>query len=82
MWYMDTTIRNLDAKLYRRLRVRATAESRTVGELLNEAMRAYLARPAVASHSKSILDLPTFDFGPGSERLSEQVDEIVYRQRR
>ena len=41
---MDTTIRNLDEQAYRALRARAVLQGRNVGDLLNEAMRAYLAR--------------------------------------
>jgi len=37
---MDTTIRNLDEKVYRAIRSRAVLEGRTVGDLLNEVMRA------------------------------------------
>ena len=41
---MDTTIRNLDPTAYRALRARAVLEGRTIGELISEAIRAYLAR--------------------------------------
>ena len=39
---MDTTIRNLDGQAYKELRARAVLEGRTVGEVLNEAIRGYL----------------------------------------
>ena len=42
---MDTTIRNLDDQAYKALRARAVLEGRTVGEVINEAIRGYLARP-------------------------------------
>ena len=45
MYYqMDTTIRNLDERVYRAVRARAVLEGRKVGDLINEAMRAYLSR--------------------------------------
>ena len=75
---MDTTIRNLDAKLYRRLRARAVREGKTVGATLNEAMRAFLVASPRPAKSGSIFDLQPFDFGPGNERLSEQIDEVLY----
>ncbi len=75
---MDTTIRNLDAKLYRKLRTRAAAEGKTVGAVVNAALRAYLARQPVAPKVISFFDLPAWDFGPGNERLSEQIDEVLY----
>ena len=74
---MDTTIRNLDERVYRRLRARALAAGLTVGEALNEAMRAYLARPDPAK-SSSLRDLEPEPYPKGNERLSEGIDAIVY----
>ena len=41
---MDTTIRNLDEHTYRALRAHAVIQGRNVGDVLNEAIRGYLAR--------------------------------------
>lgn len=76
---MDTTIRNLDENLYRKLRARAALTRTTVGEAVNEAMRAYLARPET-SKTGSITGLAPVTYPRGNERLSEEVDEIVYRR--
>ena len=74
---MDTTIRNLDPDLYRKLRARAASEGKTVGEAVSEAMRAYLAGPAVEKNG-SLRDLTPEPFPTGNERLSEEVDSVVY----
>lgn len=79
--YMDTTIRNLDAALYRKLRARATLTGMTVGEAVSEAMRAYLARPE-ETKTGSLTDLVPQPFPAGNERLSEQVDAVVYESGR
>lgn len=76
---MDTTIRNLDARLYRAMLARAKAQKRTVGSLANDAFRAFLSHPRPArSPRHSFLDFKPVDFGPGTESLSEQIDEILY----
>ena len=76
---METTIRNLDEEAYRALRNRAVTEGRDVGTLLNEAMSTYLARVFV-ERSESMLPAPTPKiFSEGDERLSRQIDAIVYR---
>ena len=75
---LDTTIRNLDEDAYRQLRARAVLAGRTVGDVLSEAIRSYLARPAQSLATGSLLDLEPQDFGEGSERLSEEVDAILY----
>lgn len=75
---MDTTIRNLDETTYRRLKARAALTGKTVGEAFNEAAAAYLALPEPGSGRTSLLDLPCEPGAVGDERLSEQVDAVVY----
>ncbi|GMV06264.1 MAG: hypothetical protein AMXMBFR53_25400 [Gemmatimonadota bacterium] len=41
---MDSTIRNLDEGVYRRMKAHAALEGKTMGQVVNEAMEAYLAR--------------------------------------
>jgi plasmid stability protein len=78
-WYkMDTTVRNLDEEAYRSLRARAVMEGRTVGELINEAIRAYLARTGQPKRTASLRDLHPEPFPEGNERLSSEIDAIVY----
>lgn len=80
---MDTTIRNLDEQTYRTLRSRAVLEGRTIGDLLNEAIRAYLARTEFKRRGGSSLRvLQPEPFPEGNERLSEEIDRIVYGGRR
>ena len=74
---MDTTIRNLDDRLYRRLRARAISTGVTVGEALNQAMRAFLAQPELPK-AASLTDLIPEAYPRGNERLSEDIDAHVY----
>jgi plasmid stability protein len=78
---MDTTIRNLNEAAYRELKARAAIEGKSIGEAMTAAIRAYVAsspRNERQSGRPSILDVEPIDLGPGSEHLSEEVDEIVY----
>ena len=75
---MDTTIRNLDEAAYRQLRARAVLTGRTTGDLVNEAIRSYLARPERPLRNSSLADLAPEDYGEGQERLSEEIDALVY----
>jgi len=78
---MDTTIRNLDENTYRALRARAVLQGRNVGELLNEAMRAYLARIPRNGGRSTLRALKPEPFPEGNERLSHEIDVIVYGNR-
>lgn len=78
---VDTTIRNLDEAAYRALKARAALNGLTVGEAVNEAIRAYLARPPAVEEAGSLLDLAPEAYPPGNETLSEDLDAIVYGNR-
>jgi len=75
---VDTTIRNLDKGAYRALKVRAALTGKTIGELFNEAIRRYLARPEALSKRGSLRSLTPVSYPKGNERLSEEIDRIVY----
>ena len=79
---MDATVRNLDENAYRALRARAVMERKTVGALVSEAIRGYLARPAVRRNFSTLRLLHPQLFPPGNERLSMEIDDIVYRNPR
>jgi hypothetical protein len=73
---MDATIRNLDEQMYRDLCARAVMEGRTVREVISEAIRGYLARPMPSRGS--LRALKPRRFSQGKERLSSEIDSIVY----
>lgn len=75
---MDTTIRNLDEGAYRRLKARAALEGRTIGDVLNEAIRAFLSRPDPHRRDGSLMDLRPEAYPAGNEELSRQIDAVVY----
>jgi plasmid stability protein len=75
---MDTTIRNLDEESYRRLKARAALTNRTIGELVNEAIVAYLARTGPLERRGTLRELRPESYPPGNERLSEEIDRLVY----
>jgi hypothetical protein len=76
---MDTTIRNLDVATYRALKAKAALTGKSIGELVNEAIRTYLARPDAHAKRGSLRDLQPEDYPEGNEQLSEQINAIVYR---
>jgi plasmid stability protein len=75
---MDTTIRNLDEQAYRAIRARAVLEGRTVGELISEAIRQFLKRGPAKRGRRSLRELQPEPYPEGNERLSIDIDAIVY----
>ena len=75
---MDTTIRNLDERAYRDLKAWAVREGMTIGQAVNEAIRAYLAGPSARRGTRSLEELKPVPYPEGNERLSEEIDAVVY----
>jgi hypothetical protein len=75
---MDTTIRNIDERIYRELKAKAALEGKTVGEALNEAIHAWLAGAHPLSRTGTLRDLQPQSWRRGDKRVSEQIDRIVY----
>lgn len=76
---MDTTIRNLDDGLYREAKARAALSRKSIGEVVNEALRAYLKTPAPGGRLGSLRELQPEPYPEGCERLSQEIDDVVYR---
>ena len=57
-------------------------EGRTVGELISEAIRAYLARRTAKKGGATLRALRPDAFPEGNEHLSLEIDAIVYGAKR
>ena len=80
---MDAMLQNLDEEAYRNLLARAALEGRPLADLVNEAIRAWLARTeATRPRRRSLRDLQPEPFPEGNERLSDEIDRIVYGSQR
>lgn len=75
---VDTTIRNLDEKVYRELKAYAALSGKTIGEVLNEAIHAYLGRSVPLPKTGSLSNLAPKRYAKGTERLSEEIDRVAY----
>lgn len=80
---MDTTIRNLDPDAYRELKAKAALTGKTIGQAVNEAIRAYLAAPpealpAPSQKTGTLRALKPEVYPPGNEELSAEIDAVVY----
>ena len=63
---MDTRIRNLDKKAYRALKARAALSGKTMGDMINEAIRAYLGRPDPPTKPRSLRELKPVSYPEGA----------------
>lgn len=76
---VNVLIKNMDEETYKVVKMMAVKEDKTVGQVLKEAVQALLDRKKKTK--PQFKHLPTFDFGPGNENLSMEIDDVLYGPR-
>ncbi len=76
-------IRDVDEKTFQQFKEISAAERAKLGQMITFAMRKIIEekKRKKQNHWRAVATLANskpLDFGPGSERLSEQIDEILY----
>ncbi len=74
---MQLSVKNVDENIFKSFKAKAVKEKIKLGKALNLAMQEFIAKRKVRP-KLNFLDLKPTDWGPGTERLSEQIDEILY----
>lgn len=75
---MDTTIRNIDPFIYKKLKTKAAQEGISIGEAVTKAVSEWLG---VSNKKKrSIIDIKPEHFGKQYRNLSEDIDDVLYKQ--
>jgi len=78
---MNITIRDVNPRFWRELKVEAVKEGMTIGEAINIAIEKWLIEYKIKENkkTKSFWDLKPFKFGgKESGQLSAKVDEVLY----
>jgi hypothetical protein len=74
---MNLTVRELDEAVFRKFKARAVEEGMKLGEALTQAMEMWIKLSKVRKKG-SLLDLETFNWGKGTEKVSAEIDTITY----
>ncbi len=80
MFYMlnmgiQITVREVDEQVFREFKSEATKQGLTIGSALTLAMEKFRTN---LQKKKKFTSLKPISWGKGTERLSEQIDEILY----
>lgn len=80
---MDKTfiaVRDVDSESFRKFKLMSLREKLKLGEALTMAMKKLMEEKEMKKNGgiKSLLTLRPFDFGKGSEKLSKEVDKLLY----
>jgi len=73
-------VRDVDKEAFRKFRAMSVAERLKLGEALTIAMKRLIEEKEKrkTNSAKILLTLKPFDFGAGNEKLSKEVDRILY----
>ena len=74
-------VRNVDAKTFNKFKVLSTEEQIKLGVALTIAMQYFINERESLQKNKNMQDflsIKPIDFGPNTERTSEEIDEILY----
>ena len=73
------SVRNLNPRLYKRLRAFALQENISVGDALNAAIERLLSQKGERKKDPMLLlKIKPTDWGKGSENSSTEIDEVLY----
>ncbi len=83
-------IRNVDEEIYRKFRAWVIQNKLNIGFALSEAIKIYLDQMNMKIQKlnkeqeafRKLIKLKPLDLGPGTERLSEEIDDILYGSKR
>lgn len=77
---MNASFRDVNEKLFKEFKAETAREGLKLGSALNEALRFWMEQKRKMTRKKKtgFFDLKPWDFGPGSEKSSQEIDEVVY----
>ncbi len=74
-------VRNVDEDTFRKFKAAATGENMNVGNALTAAMKQWTEEEKIKKYrhrGKRAAKIKPFSWGKGTEKTSEDVDEILY----
>jgi len=72
---MHVSFRNVDGKVFRRFKAQAVKGGLRLGDALTIAMDKWIEEE---KEKEDLMKLKPMDWGKGTERSSEDIDEILY----
>jgi len=74
---MNLTVRGLNDGVFKKFKAKAVEEGMKLGEALTQAMELWIKQRGIKPKT-SLLDIKTFNWGEGTEKVSTEIDKILY----
>jgi len=78
---VNITIRDLDEVVFKRFKAKAVEEGLKLGEALTHAMAMWVKQRKVRRKT-SLLELKPFNWGKDTEKVSLEIDQTLYQEKR
>ncbi len=72
---MQLSVRDVDDRVFKKFKAWAAEEDVPIGKAITLAMDTWLERKEKRT---KLTDFKPFNFGKGAEKLSEEIDKVVY----
>ncbi|HEV8289671.1 MAG TPA: hypothetical protein VGQ00_01820 [Candidatus Norongarragalinales archaeon] len=72
---VNVFIKNVDKDAYKMAKMIAAREERNIGQIVSESLRLLAT---TKKKKKGLLSIKPVSWGKGTEKLSQQIDEILY----
>ncbi len=72
---VDVFIKNVDKQAYKLAKMIAAKDEKNIGQVVSESIFSFAKKPK----KKGLAGITPVDFGPGTEKLSMEIDDILYR---
>ena len=76
---MQLSVKNVDNDVFREFKAASVKEGFTVGNALTLAMRLWIERRK-KKFKMSLLDIKIGNWGEGTEKTSEKIDDVLYEK--
>jgi len=74
---VNITIRGLNEAVFRRFKAKAVEKGMKLGEAVTQAMEMWVSRRSAKPKAR-LLDIKPFNWGSGTEKLSVEIDRLLY----
>ena len=78
---MNTTIRGVDEAIFRKFKAKAAEEGMKIGEAVTQALESWVKEREHAKKRASLREIECYDWGKGTEKVSSQIDQILYGEK-
>ncbi len=76
---MQLSVKDVKKEVFKEFKAESVRKGLKIGESLTFAMKTWLDEQEMKKQKLRFLDLKSKDWGKGTERISEEADDVLYK---